>query len=143
MLHIPADALKKTLISSGFVSEKELTAAFQEGLKTERDLGDILIEKGAISENYLYQILAEYFGLPLVDLKREKIQDEVLRLLPEELARSKKVFAFAKEGRKIKLAMVDPGDLKTQNFLFHKLKRPLQIFISQDFPSSEYPKKRS
>lgn len=118
MLHIPKDELQKTLLSSGFIDAKSFQEAATEAEKTEREITNILVEHGDISEEYLAEILADYFGVQFVALKKQKIPDEVTSLIPEEVAKARKAMPFAleKDGS-LKVAMEDPGDLEAIDFL--------------------------
>jgi len=50
-------------------------------------------------------------GLPRVDLKRYKVQPEVLRLIPEAMARKHDLMPLCIEGDSLVMAMADPDDL--------------------------------
>ena len=50
-------------------------------------------------------------GLPRVDLKRYKVQPEVLRLIPEAMARKHDLIPLHIEGDSLVMAMADPNDL--------------------------------
>ena len=117
MLHIPNQEFKKVLLESGFIDEKQFNGALEEAQKTGRALNYILIEHGDISEEYLAEILAEYFKVQYVDLDKIKINEEVLHLISEQVAKTKKIvpFELAEEG--LKIAMEDPGDLDAINFI--------------------------
>jgi len=117
MLHIPHDELKKTLLSSGFIDEKAYEKAASEAEKTDREITNILVEHGNVSEEYLAEILADYFGVKFVSLKKITIPDEVLKEVTEEIAKSRKLIPFEESEGKLKIAMEDPGDLNTIDFL--------------------------
>ncbi len=118
MLHIPKNELKKTLLTSGFIDALSFEKAVSEAEKTDRDVTNILVEHGDISEEYLAEILADYFGVEFVALKKIKIPDDAIREISEEVAKKRKVIPFeiTPEGN-LKVAVEDPGDLDTINFL--------------------------
>ncbi|MBM2820873.1 MAG: type pilus assembly ATPase PilB, type pilus assembly protein PilB [Candidatus Berkelbacteria bacterium] len=122
MLHITTEELKKALLSSGFIDEKQFDLAREEAEKTDRDITNVLVEHGDVSEEYLAEILADYFGIQFVSLKKLQLKEEDIKLIPEGIAKSKKVIAFAREKDpqggpdKLKLAMEDPGDLAAIDF---------------------------
>ena len=62
-------------------------------------------------------LLAKSVGVGYVDLKKINISKEVLQTVKEELSRERKVIPFAKEGGSLHLAMYDPKDLETINFI--------------------------
>jgi len=116
MLHITQEELKKALLGSGFIDEKQFNFALKEAESTDRDLANVLIEHGDISEEYLAEILADYFGVQFVALKKLKIAEEDTKMIPENVAKIKKIIIFGKEKDAVKLAMEDPGDIEAINF---------------------------
>lgn len=118
MLHITTEELKKALLASGFIEEKSFQKAQEEAQKTDRDIAHILIEHGDISEEYLAEILAEYFGVEYVSLKKLQIPEEDVKLIPEQIAKSRKIIVFGrKANNRLKLAMEDPGDIGAIDFV--------------------------
>lgn len=122
MLHIPYQELKKVLLDSGFIDKASFDKASQEAEKTDRDITNILVEHGNISEEYLAEILADYFGVEFVSLKKITIPDDVLKEVSEEVAKTRKLIPFAYVEEEVpdsglKVAMVDPGDLSSVEFL--------------------------
>jgi len=133
MLHITSSELKKVLIASGFLDEKQFEAAASEASKTDRDISNVLIEHGDISEEYLAEILADYFGIDFVHLKKIKIPEEVVKLIPEQIAKSKNMIAFGlEEPNSIKLAMSDPGDIGALDFTEKHTGKNVLPFIATD-----------
>jgi len=120
-MHVPEEKLKKLLLDSGLINEKDFTSAKEEAKRSGQTLVNILIGRGNIPEDYLIELLGEYLSIPKVDLKQETIPGGVLELVPENIAKVKRVVAFDKkevEGRCIlKLAMEDPLDLETINYI--------------------------
>lgn len=117
MLHITPQELKKALLTSGFIDEEQFERAFKEFQKTDQDITNVLIEQGDISEDYLAEILADYFGMEYVSLKKLEIKDEDIKLVPEQIAKSKKMVVFGRKDNSIKLAMEDPGDIEALDFV--------------------------
>lgn len=111
MLHITSQELKKALLASGFIDAKQFDEAQDEAQKTDRDITYVLVEHGDVSEEYLAEILADYFGVKFVSLKKLKVKEEDLKLIPEQVAKSKKIFIFSRGKDRVDLAMEDPGDL--------------------------------
>jgi hypothetical protein len=82
------DAPLGTLIfRAGLVPADQLEDALEEGIKRGRRLGEILIERGLISEADLARILAGQKGLPFLEAADLDVDPEAVTLLPEEKAR--------------------------------------------------------
>ena len=69
---------------------------------------DIIVELKFIQENDLISALSAGLGLPLIDLKRFKVEPEVVKTLPVDVARQYQILAIAKMSDTITLAMADP-----------------------------------
>ena len=82
------DAPLGTLIfRAGLLPAETIENALEEGVKTGRRLGEILIERGLLQEEDLTRLLAGQKGLPFVSLRSEPIDPEATRILSEDQAR--------------------------------------------------------
>jgi type IV pilus assembly protein PilB len=82
------DAPLGTLIfRAGLLPAETIESALEEGVKTGRRLGEILIERGLLQEEDLTRLLAGQKGLPYVSLRSERIDPEAVRMLSEDQAR--------------------------------------------------------
>lgn len=131
-MHITEEKLKTLLVDSGLVDEKTFGAAKDEAGRMGHDVTDVLVSDGNITEAYLTELLEPYFGAPLVDLKQITIPTEVLELVPETYAKSKNilVFEFDKEKGLAKVAMLDPFDYDTIEFLRAKLGAWIEPYLT-------------
>lgn len=134
-MHISSDDLKNFLVSSKLVSEEVFTRSLEEAQRAGRDVIDVLIGNGAVTEAFLVDQFATYFNVPKVDLRKHPIPPEVLNLVPESYAKSHKavIFNLAQDSESkayAEVAMLDPGDLETISYLEAKLNRPVRVFIT-------------
>ena len=107
-----SDVELKTFISdSGLVAKKDLDAAVEESAKTGRTLSDLLVSRGALTEDALRRMEAYVFGIPFVNLKEYRLPTDVLALIPEPIARAHNIIAYKKEENSLEVAMLDVADL--------------------------------
>ncbi len=103
---------------------------------------DFLLEKKALTEEQLLKIKSEEFDVPIIDLRNEAMPPEILNLVPEPIARRHRVISFAKDKTILSLAMVDPTDLQTREFMKKKTGLEIKVFLiaktSLDFGLSKY-----
>ncbi|MEK7635537.1 MAG: GspE/PulE family protein [Patescibacteria group bacterium] len=130
-MHLLTEDIKKIIADSGLVKEKDFLAAQEEAERSNRMPLDILIGKGFIDEKYLTENIAKFFEVPVVNLSGIKISAEILELIPESYAKSRQVilFEFNKEAKEGKLAMIDPEDFQTINYLMLKLNVWLDVYL--------------
>ncbi|MBI5230360.1 MAG: type II/IV secretion system protein [Candidatus Magasanikbacteria bacterium] len=76
-----------------------------------------LINNNILTEEKLYQAIAQQFERPFVDLKDKQVPKDVLDIIPSPLAVSHGIVAFEKSDKEVKLATTDPLDLQTFEFL--------------------------
>jgi len=112
-MKISQEKLKELLVKPGHVSEEDFEEALKEGAVVKKEVDALLIAKGLIQDEQLGTLIADYLQVPFINLRKENIDEKVLYLIPEQVARSKKIVAFVKNEEEIKLAMEDPHDLET------------------------------
>jgi type IV pilus assembly protein PilB len=99
------------LVKHGWITEGQVQSALS-AQGTERGLlGTILVRRGLITSEQLGQGLAEQYGVPYLEVVPESINPQVVRLLPEDLARHHKVVPVGVSGRALQLAMVAPDEM--------------------------------
>lgn len=114
---LPNDKLKKILVGSGFVGEKEFEDAVKSSSDIGRSVADVLVFRGYITEDALGKLISEFLNVPYADLKRVVIPDEVLSIIPEKLARTYRIIPLEKDGKKLKVAMENPNDFEALEFV--------------------------
>ena len=83
-------------------------------------MGEVLIAEGLISQEELIKMEAYILGTPFVNLEKEIVPPEVLMIIPEPIARSHNIVAYKKKGNELEVAMLDPEDLRTIEFIKKK-----------------------
>lgn len=112
------------------ISPTQLRAAEAKALKTNKSLEDVLYADGLVEEGDLYNKISDYLNVPLVSLKGKEIKKEVLALIPGPVAGTHQVVAFDKGQSEIKLAMTDPSDIQTIEFLRRKTGLEPKVFLT-------------
>ena len=76
-----------------------------------RPIHELIIEKGWAREDAVLQILAEEFGLELVDLSQKTISPEILSVMPSKLVHRKNLFPIERHNGTLVVATGDPFDV--------------------------------
>jgi len=116
-MRVEPGQLKAFLLDAGLVTSVQFEKAFEKAKKTKQKVGDILVSEGLISQEELIKLEAYILGIPFVNLEKEKVKLEVLKIVPEPIARSHNIIAFRKRGNNLEVAMLDPEDLRTIEFI--------------------------
>ncbi len=116
-MSVEREQLKAFLLDSGLVPAEDIEKASKEAAEKKQDLGDLLIKEGKISVEDLRRLEAYILGIPFVNLEKEKIDFEILSFIPEPTARSHNIIAYRKNGDNLEVAMLDPNDIETIDFI--------------------------
>lgn len=130
-MRISDGLVEQLLRADGKVNEEQIVA-FREQAKTEKKpLQDIVLTDNTISEKDLTKLYSAEIDIPFIELNSKEIPREVLRLIPERVARQYKVVLFGVEddGSKL-LAMEDPDDIQAVNFLQKQLGTNIKVHVA-------------
>lgn len=100
------------LVARGFVTEKQLQVALQSHDSRGGRLGAALVKQGLITIQQLGDALAEQFKVPFRQIEPAEVNLQVVRLLPEGLARDRQMTPVGVERGVLTLAMVAPDDIE-------------------------------
>jgi len=112
--------LKEFLMDSDLLDKEKVKKAFAEAKEKDMPLGDFLLKEKMISEVELRKLYAYILGIPFVDLGKETIPSEILQIIPKPIAEKYNIVAFKKTGDDLKVAMLNPEDLQTIDFIKKK-----------------------
>jgi general secretion pathway protein E len=112
------DRTPKKSLGDILVEEKLITPAQLESARTLQrqqggKLSDILTKQGLVKAEQLAIVLSIHLNLPLIDLKRHKVQPQALRLIPEEMARKYTLIPLDIVNDSLMIVMADPEDVRT------------------------------
>jgi type IV pilus assembly protein PilB len=133
-MEIEPQQLKKFLLDTGFVTKEQFEEAERKSKKTGQKIGEILVLDGLINQEEFIKLQAYILGIPFVNLEKEVVSPDVLKIIPEPIARSHNIVAFRKKGQNLEVAMLDPEDLRTIEFI--KKKTDLKILPRLTTPES-------
>jgi len=119
-MRITDDQLKLFLLDSNLIPKEKIDEALALAAKEQKKLGVVLIETKLIDEAGLQKVYAYVLGIPFVDLTKETIPLETLQIVPEPIARKYNIVSFEKQGKNLKVAMLNPEDIQTIDFIKKK-----------------------
>ena len=84
-----------------------------------------------MSEVQLGQKIGEYINVPFVTIEPKDIPDDVLKRIPEHIARQYNVVLFAVDDNGVlSLAMEDPDDVQALNFIQKEIGYNIKVFLA-------------
>lgn len=104
--------LGQILLEKGLITNEQLESALFQQMAEKKFLGEVLIEKGLVTNEQIVESLTEQKKADSVNLNALKnIKPEVVKLVPENIARRYNLIAIAKEGERLIVAMADPTNI--------------------------------
>ena len=101
------------LIEKSIITDDQLKRALSEQKVNGKLLGIILIEMGYCSEEDIASQLSEQMGLAFIDLNSYQIDAEVIKIIPEKVARRFNAISLFKVGNMVTVAMENPLDIQS------------------------------
>lgn len=99
-----------SLIDAGLITREQLTTALSKHRKTGDTLGYTLIKCGFLSDRQLLNFLESKLGFPHANLQNYVIDQKIVNLIPEDIARKYQVFPLLQVKGTLTVAMLDPLD---------------------------------
>lgn len=124
--------LLQQLVQKGILEkEKAISMEFEIKNSGKRE-EEVILEKGIVSENFLFSLKSENLKIPLKEVVIEEVPLKILELIPEESARYYKMVPLAKKDNLLEIGMVYPEDLGAQEalqFLARRNKFSYKVFL--------------
>ena len=103
--------LGELLVREKLISPVQLQQALEEQKKSGERLGTTLTRLGLVEEGELTSFLSKQFGVPSINLTEFEIDQEVIRLIPQDQAKKYKLIPVNRAGATLIVAMADPSNI--------------------------------
>lgn len=130
-MRISDSTIEKILKQGGILTESQLADLKTTAERSKRTLQETIIEDKVLEERELAKLVGDYIGTPFVEIEPKDIPDDVLKRIPEHIARQYNVVLFAvdEDGAPM-LAMEDPDDVQALNFIQKEIGYNLRVFLA-------------
>ncbi len=113
-------SIRQVLLDNKLLSEDQIDGAARQAADKHISLAEELTGSNLVTEELLYETLANAWKIPFVDISAQTIRRDILTLLPETIIQSHNVVTFDKSDTSVKVAMLDPDDLQIIDFIDKK-----------------------
>lgn len=127
-----SDALvERLLTAAGKVTTEQLKDLRAQEEAEKKPLQDLVIQESIASEKDLTKLYAKEIDIPFIELNPKEIKREVLRLIPERIARQYNavLFGIEEDGSNL-LAMADPDDIQAISFMQKQLGGQIKVSVA-------------
>ena len=126
------EKLIKLLIDEGLVEKRILDDAETRAKKEDKPLFSLLTEEGVIDNELLTHAVAQVSGVPYVNLSNSFIDQNILSLLPAEVAERFMAVPLAEVQNRLAVAMIDANNVQVVDYLANRIQRPLKVFMASE-----------
>jgi type IV pilus assembly protein PilB len=120
------------LVGLGVLTPDQLKRTSQEQKQRGERLEQTAIRLGYAKEELILQCLADYSNLPYVDLDTYLIDENIVKTIPEELARRHTLIPLFKIGNTLTVAMPNPLNLLALDEVKNRVKSDVEIAIGTE-----------
>jgi type IV pilus assembly protein PilB len=122
-----------TLLSEeGLVSAEVLRGAEDDAAKLNKPLMAVLTEQGVVDDELLTHAIAQVSGVPYVNLSNSIIDQDVLALLPEDIAERFMAVPLAEVQNRLAVAMIDANNVQAVDYLANRIQRPIKVLMASE-----------
>ncbi len=131
---IPNNTVIELLKNAKKIDAEQLASLETEATDGKSNLQELVVHKNITTESELTKLFANEIGVPYADINPKEINKEILKQIPENIAKLYNMVVFGgnpedlKEARQI--AMLDPDDLQAIDVLHKLFGQNIKVFIS-------------
>ncbi|WP_148861642.1 GspE/PulE family protein [Marinobacter fonticola] len=120
------------LVQNQVITEEQLMTALREQKNTGRKLGRTLIDLGYVDEDNLLNFLSRQLEIPFVQLRHFQFNLNLVKKLPEALARRFRSIVLAEQSGELLVGMADPMDIFAYDELVRVLGQPVKQAVVRE-----------
>ncbi len=126
------DKLERLLVEEGLIEKSVLEDAVSRAKTEEKPLFSLLSEENILDSELLTHSIAQVSGVPYVNLTNSFIDQEVLNLLPADIAERFMAVPLAEVQNRLAVAMIDANNVQAVDYLANRIQRPIKVFMASD-----------
>jgi type IV pilus assembly protein PilB len=107
--------LGEILVEANKLREEDIAKALSEQAKYGEKLGKVLTRIGLLNEKEIIDTISKQLGIPIINLDEKEIPEEIVRLIPQDIAKNFMILPIERRFNVLKLAMVDPLDINAMD----------------------------
>ncbi len=123
-------SIEDLLYERKLINSDQLSAIKFEHVNTGKEITQIVKERGYVSDEDFVKAFGDVYGIEYVNLTGKQIPAELVELVPLSVAKKYNIVPYLLEGDKLSVAMVDPLDLQTIEFIERKTSYKVVPFIT-------------
>ena len=124
--------LLKLLRDEGLLSQQDLDTAQNESSTSGTPLFQVLSKTGVINDELLTHGIAQVSGVPYINLTSSVIDQDILNLIPADIAERFMAVPLAEVQNRLAVAMIDANNVQAVDYLSSRIQRPLKVLMASE-----------
>jgi len=124
--------VEDTLVKDGVLSKEQLADLKEKAEKESTPLLSLLTASNLVPDETLTKTIAHVTKVPYVNLSTARIGQDVLDLLPQEIAERYMAVPLGEMQNRLVVAMLDADNVQAVDFLSNKIGRPLKVYAASE-----------
>jgi len=126
------EKLVNLLLSEGLVTGADIDAAKEAAASGNQPLIGLLAERDIVDDELLTHAIAQVSGVPYINLLSSVIDQNILNLLPVDVAERFMAVPLASIQNRLAVAMIDANNVQAVDYLANRIQRPLKVFMASE-----------
>ena len=122
--------LSKLLSEEGLVSRDVVESALSESAKNNQSLIAYLLENNIVDNEILIHAISHVSGIPYVNLTSATINQDILEVIPIDIAERNMAVPIAEVQNRLAVAMLDATNVQAVDYLSSLIQKPLKVFMA-------------
>ena len=124
--------VEKQLVTDGLLTLEKLDELKNKAAQSKTPFFSLLVQEGVVTNEDLTKAIATVTKVPYVNLQTARIQEDVLALLPKEIAERYMAVPLGEMQHRLVVAMLDADNVQAVDFLSNKVGRPLKVYSASE-----------
>lgn len=122
--------LGELLLEKGIINQAQLDKAMKIQKEKGGLIGQIFVTLGYVKEEEIAQVLTVQYGFPYLPLESYEISADMIKLIPENVAKQYNLIAIDKIGNLLTISMSNPLNIQAAEDIEMLSGCKIQVFIS-------------
>lgn len=124
--------VEKQLVTDGLLTLEKLNELKNKAAQDKTPFFSLLMQEGVVNNEDLTKAIATVTKVPYVNLQAARIEEDVLALLPKEIAERYMAVPLGEMQHRLVVAMLDADNVQAVDFLSNKVGRPLKVYSASE-----------
>ena len=126
------DKLIELLVNEGLIEKSVIDDALKRASESGKPLFSLLSEEGLLDNELLVHGVAQVSGVPYVNLSNSVISQDILSILPSDVAEKFMAVPLAEVQNRLAVAMIDANNVQAVDYLSNRIQRPIKVFMASE-----------